>query len=164
MSLTAKEKFIITNRRRDVAKLYKQHKDQAEIAEKLGVSQPTVSRDIDFITKQWKGEALEEISIIRARELAELDEMEKEAAANYENARPAIDDGRPTREMDRWFKRRLEVKERKAKFLGLDQPAQLHVENSGQTEGQVIFYLPDNGRDPDFIQTPISENQISKIK
>lgn len=154
MSQTAKEKFIISNRRRDVARLYKQHKDQVEIAEELGVSQPTVSRDIEFINKQWAAEALESLSIRRGRELAEIEEMEKEAAANYYKAKDLTKGGRPTNEMYKWLKRWLEVKERKAKFLGLDQPAQFKIEDPGRDQGTVIFYLPDNGRDPDIIPPP----------
>jgi predicted transcriptional regulator len=164
MSLTAKEKFELSERRRKVAKYYKQHWDQQEIADELGVSQPTVSRDIDFINKQWAAEALENISIRRARELAEIEEMEKEAAGNYYKAKDLTEGGKPSREMERWLKRWLEVKERKAKFLGLDQPAQFKIEETGKPQGSVIFYLPDNGRDPDFIPAAVPEKDLSNTK
>ena len=160
MGLSAKEKMIILNRRREVAKYWKRHIDQKDIADELGVSASTITRDIEAINKQWAAEALENISIRRARELAEIEEMEKEAAGNYYHAKELTEGGRPSREMERWLKKWLEVKERKAKLLGLDQPAQFKFEDTSKEQGTVIFYLPDNGRDPDYIPPPIPESKI----
>jgi DNA-binding CsgD family transcriptional regulator len=162
MSLSAKEQLIINNRRREVAKRYLKHMDQIDIAAELNVSQPTVSRDIEAINKKLEAAAKEDIQTRRARELAELDIMEKEAAENYYLSKQLTEGGRPSREMERWLKRWLEVKERKAKFLGLDQPAQIKIEDTGRETGTVVFYLPDNGRDPDFIPVAVPEKEIKE--
>lgn len=52
---------------------------QTECAEKLGVSQATISRDLDTIVKGWKAEAVADMESIKAKELAKLDALEVEA-------------------------------------------------------------------------------------
>jgi predicted transcriptional regulator len=79
--------------------------NQIDIADELNVSQSSVSRDIDFINKQLEAAAKEDIKTRRARELAELDIMENEAAENYYKAKELSEGGRPTNEMYRWLKR-----------------------------------------------------------
>jgi transcriptional regulator with XRE-family HTH domain len=54
-----------------------QGKTQYEIAERLGVSQPTICRDLRAIRKLWIKESIKDFGEMRARELAEIDHLER---------------------------------------------------------------------------------------
>ena len=98
-------------RRRKVVVLYLRHIDQVTIAQQLGVTQATVSRDLKALTQQWLAESVQAVEAVKARELAELDDMERECAMQFHvEKNPA------------WLDRRLKCKERRAKLLGLDAP------------------------------------------
>jgi predicted transcriptional regulator len=64
--------------RRAISRLYLQGMYQADIAEKLGLSQPTVSRDIQLLIDEWKIERVYDINEAKARELAKVDNLELE--------------------------------------------------------------------------------------
>lgn len=64
--------------RREIARLYLQGMYQADIAERLGLSQPTVSRDIQLLIEEWKVERVYDINEAKARELAKVDNLELE--------------------------------------------------------------------------------------
>ena len=125
-------------RRQKVARLWAQHRNQTEIAKALGVNQSTVSRDLQVITARWVAEAVRDVGEIRARELAELDEMEKELAARW------LQERRPE-----WMRLRLAVKERRAKLLGLDMPVKIAPTTAAGEDlpapviREIIVELPD---------------------
>jgi len=98
-------------RRAQVAELYLQRMTQTEIARILGVSQPTVSRDIKAIERRWRQQAVDNLDRQKLRELAELDRMEREAAINYQHTHDI-----------KWFRERKWIKEQRAKILGLYAP------------------------------------------
>jgi len=64
--------------RREISRLYLQGMYQADIAERLGLSQPTVSRDIQALIDEWKIERVYDINEAKARELAKVDNLELE--------------------------------------------------------------------------------------
>lgn len=64
--------------RRQIARLYLQGMYQADIADKLGLSQPTVSRDIQVLIDEWRIERVYDINEAKARELAKVDNLELE--------------------------------------------------------------------------------------
>ena len=98
-------------RRRKVASLYLRRVNETDIAERLKVSQATVSRDVKWLMQQWREAAVADIAEARGRELAELDEMEHDAALQF-----------VTTKSPQWFTARLECKKRRAKMLNLDVP------------------------------------------
>lgn len=121
------EKLLIEERRRKVATLWLAHVTQEEIAAQIGVSQKTVSVDISAIKAQYRAERTEIID----RENAELDHMERECALRYQREKAG-----------EWLDRRLKVKERRAKLLGLDAPSK--VEASGPGGGPLrVEYVND---------------------
>jgi len=67
----------IARDRRNVASRYLQGKLQAEIAEELEVSQSSVSRDLKAIQKLWLASSLIDFNEAKARELAEIDHLER---------------------------------------------------------------------------------------
>jgi hypothetical protein len=106
------QQVALLDRRRKIAVLYLRHIDQVTIAQQLGVTQATVSRDLKALTQRWLAESVEAVSTVKARELAELDDIERECAMQfYIEKDPA------------WLDRRFKCKERRAKLLGLDAPA-----------------------------------------
>jgi predicted transcriptional regulator len=64
--------------RREISRLYLQGMYQADIAEKLRLSQPTVSRDIQILIEEWKVQRVYDINEAKARELAKVDNLELE--------------------------------------------------------------------------------------
>ncbi len=87
--------------RRNIARLYLKGRLQSEIAEELGVSQPTVSRDIKALIEEWKIERVYDINEAKARELAKIDNLELEYWEAWERS-----------------KQNAEVKTKKATRLG----------------------------------------------
>jgi transcriptional regulator with XRE-family HTH domain len=67
------------DRRRQVAQLYSRGLSQVEIAERLGVSQPTVSNDLKVLRAEWLPSALTDFNQAKAQELAKIDNLEREA-------------------------------------------------------------------------------------
>ena len=127
------------DRRRQVATLLLRHSTQQEIAGKLGASRQTISSDVKYLHALWRKELIDDPVVVKARELAELDDMERNCVLSY-NKRRALG----------WATLRLRIKERKAKLLGLDAPAKQEISAPGggpiQTDVKVIL---DALNDPD---------------
>lgn len=117
-------KSEIEARRLRVADMLLRRMNQTAIAKVLGVSKPTVHRDVLAIEAEWRKQAVADLDTIKARELAELDEMERQVIkASVEQG----DD--PGVESPKWVEARLKIKDRRAKLLGLDSPQKIeHVE------------------------------------
>ena len=64
--------------RRNIARLYLQGHIQAEIAHALGISQPTVSRELKVLQQEWKTERVYDINEAKIKELEKLDILERE--------------------------------------------------------------------------------------
>ena len=122
-----------------------------QIAEKVGISQRTVVRDIQHLQAQWREKALEAIDQVKARELASLDIMEAEAWDAYNRSKQdytkkVVEDkptgkGRSARIETgsqhgdpRLFNVILSIKERRAKLLGMDAPTKIAGTNPEGTE------------------------------
>lgn len=72
----AAEDFAILDRRRRVTRLYLRGRSQRWIAARVGVSQPTVFRDLEAIRKEWLAAAVFDMNAAKVQELAKLDELE----------------------------------------------------------------------------------------
>lgn len=116
--LTTSRATEINDRRRQVAALYLNKVDQKDIAVKLGVSQGTISTDLKALNKEWAEKAHADISEIKARELAELELMELEAAAQYQAAKKEKKD----MTMLKFANHRLDIKKMRADLIGLNKP------------------------------------------
>jgi transcriptional regulator with XRE-family HTH domain len=120
----------VSKRRATVAKLWTRRLTQEEIAAAVGVDQSTVSRDVKALVAAWREEALGDVTDLRARELADLDAMEREAAM------AASADVSP-QELARLLEVRLRIKDRRSRLLGLDAPQRQEV---AWNEGVAITY------------------------
>ena len=118
--MTAQRRHELADRRKKVSALYLRRISQVEIAEQLGVSKYAVCRDIKILEKEWRSEYVASINAIHNRELAELDQMERDMAMlYYHNHDPAIID------------RRLRVKDHRAKLLGLYSAVKTELTGDG---------------------------------
>lgn len=116
------DEVVIADRRRKVAALYLRHQTMQTIADQLKVHVSTISDDVAALKEEWRKESLNDIGELILREASELDEMEAYAAVECAKGKPL-----------EWFDRRLKVKERRAKLLGLDQPTRVDATSGGQS-------------------------------
>jgi len=120
----AREKRERTVRRQKVAEMYYRLRlRQQEIADEIGCNQSTISRDIKALDEQWRQRIADEVDTVRARELGDLDEMERDCAFQLQMTKSA-----------RWMAERLKVKERRARLLGLDAPTRGSMTNVDLTQ------------------------------
>ena len=72
--------------RRRISDLYLRGWIQADIAEKLGVSQATISGDIKALHRDWLKSSLIDFDKAKARELAKIDDLERINYAAWERS------------------------------------------------------------------------------
>jgi len=70
------KQLAMLQRRKEVAERYLGFETQTEIGAALGVSQKTVSRDLESLRQEWLTNSKEAIDRIIARQLAKLDLLE----------------------------------------------------------------------------------------
>lgn len=64
--------------RRNISRMYLRGMSQIEIAEELGLSQPTVSRDLKILQSEWREKRIYDIDEKKNIELAKIDNLELE--------------------------------------------------------------------------------------
>ena len=79
----------IAERRRKCGELYLQGRTQTEIGIELRVGQPCVSKDLAFLRKEWLAAAVMDFNAAKARELARIDTLEREAWDAYAKSKAA---------------------------------------------------------------------------
>lgn len=82
----AADKVAIAARREQVAEMYVRKIKQADIAEELGVSQPTIALDLKAIQKMWLESTLRNFDKAKAEQLAKIDEVERNAWLGWERS------------------------------------------------------------------------------
>jgi hypothetical protein len=127
-----------------ITRLYLQGRTQRDIAEVVGVSQGQVNHDLKLIQTRWRESSIMDMNEAKQRELARLDELEREYWAAWEQsknertrARQESDgkskDGKPnvvraTMEREQrdgnpaFLAGVMSCIERRCKLLGLDAP------------------------------------------
>jgi predicted transcriptional regulator len=122
--------------------LYLQGYSQQEIEEELRKrgypsSRPAVSTYISETRNEWRQKRMEDMDIILERELAKLDQMEKDAAELFGKFNPngqgedsTLDEPFDcSKEANEWIKTRLKIMEQRHKLLGLYKPVKVDVES-----------------------------------
>ena len=77
----------LTRDRRRIADLYLAGWTQTDIADELGVSQPTVSGDLKALQRDWLASSLIDFDAAKAQELAKIDRLEREYWTAWEESR-----------------------------------------------------------------------------
>jgi hypothetical protein len=94
MALPGNDEAIRDQRRERVARLYVAGKSQRAIALIVGVSQPTISNDLEEVRKQWLSDAKMNFAERQAKELAKIDAVEAEAWEAWDRSK-AEETGEP---------------------------------------------------------------------
>lgn len=79
MPRTTEEALVIAQRRNRVGAMYLQGKAQWEIAKAVGATDRTIRRDVKAIEAEWLLSAVMDLNAAKAKELARLDRVEREA-------------------------------------------------------------------------------------
>jgi hypothetical protein len=147
--MPSKKKIMKANERRPkVAELYLAGKHQTAIAEVFGVSQATISRDLDAIKKDWQESALVVFDEIKAKELAKVDNLEREYWDAWQESKvlkSKDDDGedvRLSKDGDPRFLSGVQwCIEQRLKIFGVYSAAK--VEHSGDVSSEIIIRYAD---------------------
>lgn len=78
MSSASEERFAILNRRRLVADMYLRGTAQYLIAHQVGVHKSQITRDLEFIRREWMASAIRDFDAAKAEQLAKIDRLEQE--------------------------------------------------------------------------------------
>jgi hypothetical protein len=158
---TSQDKFRIAERRKTVASLYLQGKFQDEIAQVVKVDRGTVSRDLKAVQQEWLKSGVMDLNVVKARELARLDEIEREAWDAWRKSQKDAETMEVTGTAQggkskpdkvkkitkgqagdsRFLAIVLECQKRRAEILGLDAPKKL--EHGGIDGGPIPIQLND---------------------
>jgi predicted transcriptional regulator len=82
-----RKKLRTNERQTKVAELYLRQKSQQDIASILGISQATVSRDLQAVQKSWREASLMNLNEAKQRELERIDVLEREYWAAWEESK-----------------------------------------------------------------------------
>ncbi len=142
MGQSNQQRAVIQERRRQVATLYLRRERKGRIALAMGVDPNTIASDIRWLEAQWRQELLTDPVAVKAKELAEMDDMEREAVdrgLGYFTMGKETKGEEPEpiwiRGDGHWWDRRLAIKKRRAEMLGFDAPQRKEV--SGKDGGPV---------------------------
>ena len=120
------------------SELYLRGMGQQAIAEEIGVTQQTVSRDLRALQKRWMATTSLDIDEHRSRELARIDELERTFWLRYEAS------DKTTHLAERWLSGVLKCIDRRCKLIGVDRPAGLLVGIATQERQQIeVSYIED---------------------
>lgn len=81
---TRRSEIEILHDRVRISELYLKGWQQKDIAKELGMTESTVSRDLENLRKDWIASAAMNFDDAKARELAKIDRMEREAWVAWE--------------------------------------------------------------------------------
>src|SRR4051812_17839279 len=84
------KKLAMLERRKQVAELYVQSYTQMEIAERVGVKQPTVCQDLQWVRKQWRESAVRDFDSARELELLKCDRIERESWEAWDRSKKPL--------------------------------------------------------------------------
>ncbi|MDO6466793.1 hypothetical protein [Neptunomonas phycophila] len=139
-----RQKEDIENRRSEVARQYLQGTYQCDIAVAVGVSVPTIERDLRVIRDRWIKSAIRDFDQIRAEQLAKLDLIESQLWEQWQRSCETIIKTRKEKREatkfpgtnntiekieqsgdPRYMMGILNIIERRCKLMGLDAPTKV---------------------------------------
>lgn len=148
MAPNTRTKAQVISDRLEVARLYLEGKWQHEIAKLLGISQQQVSYDLQAIQSQWQDMPVRELSELKAKELAKIDNLERTYWQAWEKSLQPKEVTQTTKEEDKVkVGKRTEQRngnpsylsgvqwciERRCKLCGLDAPTKNEVTGANGT-------------------------------
>lgn len=163
----------IARDKKRIGSLYLKGWLQSEIAEEVGLSIATISRDLVTLHDEWRQSALVDINEAKIVELAKIDTLEREYWRGWErslkDAETIKQEGgvevkrvsrtKRTRDGDaRFLEGVLKCIDRRCKILGLDSPAKLMLERDWQAEAEAL------GIDPVQLVQELTEKAVQVIE
>ena len=139
----AQQRQKAAQRRSQVASLYHAGQTQQEIADRLGVSQKTVSDDLARLRAAWNAQATATIGVWVERELAFALAQRTSTLAEWQ----ATHDSRLMAVVVRWT-------ERLAKLLGLDAPDKIEINSKMDEIAAVLREHPELAPEAARLLTP----------
>lgn len=143
-------RFQMLKDQETVARMRYNGAQEIEIAQALGYSQPTASRDIAKIVARWEQSIVGTMDDMRRHELAKLDMMEEELMEQFERSKAdytkkVIEEGSGGKAGSkkgrietgsqigdpRFIQAMLGVQDRRAKLIGMDAPSQSELQLNG---------------------------------
>ena len=142
--------------RRRIADFYLQGWLQADIAQEVGLSQPTISRDLKALQKAWLKSALIDFDAAKAKELAKVDRLEREYWAAWEASKKDKETQTTEKIKSTTLRSKAQIRregqvgnpsflvgvqwciERRCKILGLDAPTGIDLTNRGESFKDII--------------------------
>lgn len=150
-------------RRIRISKMLGDRVSVAEIARREKLSVPVIWKDVRALDEMWREEHLADYPLKKARELEQLDQMEREAINLFEvaleprtiivgrgNDRQAVEIIDYELALKCWD-RRLEAKKRRAKMLGFDMSEPINV-NINEDKRSVNITIQEGGESKDYIE------------
>lgn len=140
MPHNAKKKLNTAERREKVAELYRKGYSQQRIAASLGISQATVSRDINHMVDQLRNAQLEIVEDVRNVQVASLEAAKVEAWACYKQA--VLGDSEGNSDLNaaaRFLEVIIKIEKQIADLIGT--PAPKRTEHTGNEGGPIAYKL-----------------------
>jgi hypothetical protein len=134
----------------EIARLYLRGWSHQAIADRVNeqypiecqISRSQITYDIGVIVERWRESELADIDQAKARELAEIDQLEKTAWDFWDNS---PQDAEALRALKSAVS---DCIDKRARIWGLYAPTKTALTDpTGEEQAGVIFYLPTNGRD-----------------
>lgn len=150
MPANTRSRAQIDRDRVEVARLYLQGKYQHEIAQILEVSQQQVSYDLKAVQQAWRDMPLAQLSELKAKELARIDQLERTYWEAWEKSQQPKETTSTAKEGEKlkvgkrseqrngnpaFLKGVMDCIDRRCKLLGLDAPVKSEV-TSAQSVSQ----------------------------
>lgn len=154
------EELNLLDRRRQIARLILRGVSQTEIAAQLGIQRPVVVRDMRTIKAEWRREASECIGDWHARDIATLEEYQREAWwAMSQILHPPRDKDGNRQEPDftearGWLEAGLKIIERRGKLFGYGGADTVPIVNQSAVTVNV-------GSDPD--DTEFARRELESV-
>lgn len=123
----------LENRRNSVAEAYLRGNTQQQIAAALGVSQATISKDVNFLLRAWREQREATIEDAVTLQIEELRRVRREAWRKYGKS-----------EEYKWLDMVINIQKREATLLGLDAPKRSEITGAGGNELIVKVIYEDN--------------------
>jgi biotin operon repressor len=142
-----------------IAKLYFEGKQQVEIANELNITQQQISYDLKTLQTRWTEGAKALIDEAKGRELAKLDNLEREYWTGWVDSKKEYRGTTAERTRGKNFGTKVQIKkeqrlgdprfldgvrsciERRCKILGLEAPTKAQVSIDKMTNDELINFI-----------------------
>lgn len=170
------QRFLIEGRRNKAARLYKLGVPQAEIAERLEVSENTVQRDLAVVRKRWEQSGIVSMDERKAAELETIDRIERAAwkawrksqedAVTVTRKKVGNDKEKTVRSQGQagnaaYLDTVLKCVDRRCRLLGLDAPRQIDLNIHDMTDDELSEQERQLGIEPPRFVLPHLEQQAN---